>query len=156
VAEGADASALVHATAVVLAGRAALIRGPSGSGKSDLALRCLATPLEAIAPEVGSARARLLGDDQLRLVRQGGVLTAEAPATLAGLIEARGLGIVQVPAVAGPVPVALVVDIVAPGTLARLPETEQVTLLGIGLRRLALDAEAPSAPLKLLIALAKF
>src|SRR5258708_9931888 len=79
--------ALVHATSVAMRlgrnWRAVLLRGPSGSGKSDLALRLI------------EAGARLIADDQTVLVRQGEVVIAGPPARIAGLIEARGVGIVK-------------------------------------------------------------
>ena len=77
----------VHATCVALrAGRSwrgVLLRGPSGAGKSDLALRLV---------EGGG---RLVADDQTALVPQGSGLVASPPGTLAGLLEVRGVGIVD-------------------------------------------------------------
>ena len=73
----------VHATSVAMrqgrSWRAVLLRGPSGSGKSDLALRLI------------DAGARLIADDQTELVRAGKAVIASAPARIAGLIEARGM-----------------------------------------------------------------
>ena len=84
-----SASILLHATAVAIDGRAVLLRGPSGSGKSDLALRLI------------DAGARLVADDQSELSRRGDVLMVRAPATIAGLIEVRGLGILRLDALGG-------------------------------------------------------
>ena len=78
---------LIHATSVAVRTRgqwrAMLLRGPSGSGKSDLAVRLL------------QAGGRLLADDQTHLARRGGALIASPPPALAGLIEVRGVGIVE-------------------------------------------------------------
>ncbi|MDT8327804.1 MAG: serine kinase [Roseovarius sp.] len=89
---------MVHATCVAHAGRAALIRGAAGRGKSGLALHLMALG------------AGLVADDRTRLWRQGDQVFADAPASIAGRIEARGVGILQVPPV-GPQPLALVVDL---------------------------------------------
>ena len=59
---------LVHGTTVEIAGQAVLIRGPSGSGKSDLALRLI------------DGGAQLVADDQTELSPRDGRLVASAPA----------------------------------------------------------------------------
>jgi len=92
-----DGGLIVHASCVVANGRAALIRGQSGSGKSALALRLLALG------------AGLVADDRTHLRHERGMVLAEAPAAIRGLIEARGVGILNAPA-AGAAPLALVVD----------------------------------------------
>ncbi|WP_414903092.1 HPr kinase/phosphorylase [Sphingomonas flavalba] len=74
---------MVHATAVSIHGRGVLIEGRSGSGKSDLALRLI------------DRGALLVSDDQVLLTREGARLIATAPATIAGKIEVRGLGILD-------------------------------------------------------------
>src|SRR5689334_24249403 len=87
-----DATELVHGTCVALGRRAALLRGPSGAGKSDLALRFL-----ALSNEDGE-KALLVADDQVFVGSNGsGELVASAPPTIAGKIEVRGLGIIEVP-----------------------------------------------------------
>lgn len=108
---------VAHASAVAVAGRAVLIRGASGSGKSALALRMLALG------------ARLVADDRTRLWRAAGTVMAAAPDGIRGRIEARGVGILNAPA-SGPVPLALVVQMDAPAT-ARLPEPETAEILGV-------------------------
>src|SRR5215203_5858792 len=92
---------LVHATAVAIEGRAVLLRGPSGAGKSDLALRLI------------DAGARLVSDDQSALSRRGEVLIVAAAPAIAGLFEARGLGIVRLDALPE-APVALIADLAEP------------------------------------------
>jgi serine kinase of HPr protein (carbohydrate metabolism regulator) len=89
---------VVHATCVALEGRAALIRGAAGQGKSGLALQLIALG------------AGLVADDRTRLWREGDRLMADAPVTIRGRIEARGLGILHLPQT-GPAPLACVVDL---------------------------------------------
>jgi HPr kinase/phosphorylase len=99
-----------------VAGRGVLILGPSGSGKSSLAIAMMALG------------AGLVADDRVAVRREGPGLVAAAPAALAGLVEARGVGILRVPA-AGPTPLALAVDL-AEAPAARLPQWRKFALLG--------------------------
>ncbi len=131
----------LHATAVSIGGRAVLLTGPSGSGKSDLALRLI------------DRGAVLVADDRVGLTRDGDTVLAAPPATIAGLIEVRGVGIVAVPHVAG-IAVALVVDLAAPRD--RLPEPATRALCGVAVPVVALDPFAASAALKVERALAAF
>jgi serine kinase of HPr protein (carbohydrate metabolism regulator) len=140
---------LVHATAVAVGGDAVLIRGPSGSGKSDLALRCLAVAPCALIP----APAGLVADDQVRIERVGDRLRASAPPAIRDKLEVRGLGIVTVPAVPA-ADVVLIADLVSAAEIERLPEPmPPVRLLGIEVPVLRLAPFEPSAPIKLLMAL---
>ena len=145
---------LVHANCVALrppaklsagAWRAVLLRGPSGAGKSDLALRLI------------EAGGRLVADDQTRIVRYGEVLIASAPAALAGLLEVRGVGIVKlaVNQLLSRAPLSLMVDLVPPDRIERLPERTEEALLGINLPMLALAPFEASAAAKLRLALAQ-
>ena len=136
-----DASLLVHATAVAIAGRAILLRGPSGSGKSDLALRLI------------DAGAKLVADDQTALSREGAAVVARAPATIAGLIEARGIGILRVEALPA-APLALLVDLVPAERVERLPEPSCETILGLVIPKVAVAPFEASAAAKLRLALA--
>ena len=131
----------IHASCVAIAGRAVLIAGPSGSGKSDLALRLI---------DRGAA---LVSDDYTELRRSGGRVLARAPANIAGMIEVRGLGLLQLPAAAD-VPLCLYADLDA--APERLPEAETIWLAGEEIPRIALAALEPSAPLKLEWALVRF
>lgn len=140
---------LVHGTCVALGRRAALLRGGSGAGKSDLALRFLSLPAEA-----GLALS-LVADDQVEIAANGEqALIASAPATLAGKLEVRGLGIVTVPHLAE-ASLVLAVDLVEPGNVPRMPpETaETVSIAGVALPLLRLAPFEASAPLKLKMAL---
>lgn len=140
---------LVHATAVALGGRAALIRGPSGSGKSDLALRCLAMAPSALVP----LQAQLVSDDYVALARVGPRLLARAPDSIRGNIEVRGAGILRLDSIAE-AEVTLVAELVAADQVSRLPDPAPATdLLGITLPVLALAGFEASAPVKLLLAL---
>lgn len=131
---------LVHATSVEIGGHAILIRGPSGGGKSDLALRLI------------DGGAQLVADDQTRLAVEAGRLFASAPAALAGLLEVRGLGIVRL-AHRDRVPLALVVDLVAAQDVERLPDPGHAALLGILVPKLALAAFEVSAAAKVRLAM---
>lgn len=131
-----------HATTVALNDHALLLRGPSGAGKSALALRL-----------VHEAGAKLVADDQTVLsVDDGGRLVASPPATIKGTIEARGVGILDLPHVAR-APVALVVDLVAPDAVERLPDPPTETLLGVEIPRATLDPTDPATVSKLALAL---
>jgi HPr kinase/phosphorylase len=127
---------LIHATAVAIDGHAVLLRGPSGSGKSDLGLRLI------------DAGARLVSDDQSELWRRDGAIIARAPATIAGLIEVRGLGLFRLDALAE-APVALIAELVAPETVERLPVRRCETILGLAVPLVALAPFEASAAAKL-------
>jgi HPr kinase/phosphorylase len=131
---------LVHGTAVAIDGGVVLLRGPSGRGKSDLALRLI------------DAGARLVADDQVLLQRAGTQVLACAPTALAGLFEIRGLGIVKVDALAA-APLALIADLVLPDAVERLPERRVETILGLDLPLIALAPFEVSAAAKLRFAL---
>ena len=127
-------SALVHqASAVAIEGRALLIEGPPGSGKSSLALALI---------ERGAG---LIGDDAVTLTAADGVLIASAPPNIAGLLEVRGVGLVRLPP-APPAPVALIL-VLGGSPPQRLPETPlpMRVIAGIAMPVLAF-APGPIAP----------
>jgi len=131
-------SSTVHASAVLVGARAVLIRGPSGAGKSRLAL-------DLLAAGAGRLRfARLVGDDRLYLEGVGGRLLVRPAATLAGLIEVRGAGIMRLDYEPCAV-VGLVVDLGAEDA-ERLPEHRSTAVEGINLPRLAVATGAPALP----------
>ncbi len=141
------ASTFVHATSVAMkigrTWRAVLLRGPSGAGKSDMALRLI------------EAGARLIADDQTHLARRGRALIATPPPAIAGKIEVRGVGIVTLPRARrlARAPVALLVDLIPPERIERMPDTAREVLLDINLPRLALAPFEASAIVKLRLAL---
>ena len=129
----------LHASTVALDGRAVIISGPSGSGKSDLALRLL---------DRGFV---LVSDDQTVVKKDGERLIATAPPTIAGKLEVRGIGIVEMER-AENVPIALAVELTS--EIQRLPDdSRQRPILGISLPLVTIDAMTASAPSKVAIAL---
>lgn len=145
--DGGETSRLCHGTCVALAGRGVLIRGPSGSGKSDLALRLIDAP--GCGAGSSALTARLVADDQVQLTRVGDALMARAPDRLRNLIEIRGLGIVTVSS-EPEVQLAMVVDLMDGKAIERLPEAvQEAALLGVRLPLLRLDAFSASAPARL-------
>ena len=128
-------SETVHASTVSIGGRAVLIAGRPGSGKSDLALRLI------------DRGAILVSDDYTILTRSGDGLLASAPETIRGRIEVRGIGLIGMP-FENAVPVALIVTLDDP--VVRMPEPDQSrTLAGIALPLVALAAFEVSAPIKI-------
>lgn len=134
---------LVHATAIAIDGHALLLRGAAGSGKSDLALRLI------------DAGARLVADDQSELCRRGDSIIVCAPATIAGLFEVRGIGLFRLDALAE-APVALIVDLVPPDAIERLPTRQTATILGVVLPLIAVTPFEASVAAKLRLALGAF
>ena len=132
-------SETIHATTVAADGRAVLITGPSGSGKSDLALRLLDRGFT------------LVSDDQTIVRRSGDRLLASAPPTIAGKLEIRGIGIVDVETVQD-MPVALLVELTS--DIQRLPDdSRERPVLGVPVPLVSVDAMAASAASKVAVAL---
>jgi hypothetical protein len=134
---------VMQASAVVIGGRALLIEGPPGSGKSSLALALI------------DRGAGLLGDDAVTLARVGDRLIASPPPNIAGLLEVRGVGLVRM-AVAAPAPVALMLTL-GGAEPERLPATPlpQRMIAGIGVPVLPFDpgSIAPAARAEYALAL---
>lgn len=129
----------VHGTTVEIEGKAVLLRGPSGSGKSDLALRLI------------DRGALLVADDQTELSAKDGRLIASAPGSVAGLIEIRGVGILRLQHRPW-APLALVVDLVGADRVERLPSAAAASFLGLEVPLLHLAAFEASAPAKVRLA----
>jgi HPr kinase/phosphorylase len=132
----------IHATAVLVGGRAVLIRGPSGSGKSRLALALLQAEKTSSFGFI-----RLVADDRVLLEPASGRLLARPAPQLAGLIEVRGLGPRQMPY--EPVAVVGYVLDLAATDASRLPEesSRHVQIAGISLPRAAVVAGIDPFPL---------
>jgi serine kinase of HPr protein (carbohydrate metabolism regulator) len=132
-------SETAHASTVAVDGRAVLISGPSGSGKSDLALRLLDRGFT------------LVSDDQTIVRREGNRLIASAPPTIKGKLEIRGVGIVEMETVTD-VPVALYVELTS--EIVRLPDDRRERpVLGVNLPLISVDAQTASAASKVALAL---
>ncbi len=127
---------LLHATCVVVEGRGILITGPSGAGKSALALQLMALG------------ARLVADDQVALSLRDGALWAACPPTIRGMIEARGMGLLNADPVEG-AEVVLAVDLGQEETM-RLPPRREVSYLGRTVD-LVLGSQTPHFPAALLL-----
>lgn len=137
--------ATLHGTAVLLKSArfdpsAVFIRGSSGTGKSDLAFRLV---------EAGGV---LVSDDQVALEKRQEKLFANTIEAISGLLEVRGIGLLRYP-VAENARVRLVVDLVAREDVPRLPEWEEVDILGVLLPRLKLHSFDASAPQKVMKAM---
>ena len=128
-----------HASTVASEGRAVLITGPSGSGKSDLTLRLLDRGFT------------LVSDDQTIVKRQGDRLIASAPPSIAGKLEIRGIGIVEMETISD-VPVALIVELTS--EIQRLPDdSRERPVLGVPVPLVSIDAMTASAPSKVALGL---
>ena len=132
-------SETMHASTVASDGRAVLICGPSGSGKSDLVLRMLDRGFT------------LVSDDQTIVRREGERLIASPPPTIAGKLEIRGVGIVEME-YRSDVPVALLVELTR--DIQRLPDdARERPVCGVPLPLVSIDAMTASAASKVALAL---
>ncbi|HLW27422.1 MAG TPA: RNase adapter RapZ [Kiloniellales bacterium] len=133
----------LHATCVALptpsGPLALLLRGPSGTGKSGLALRLI--------DEGGW----LVADDQVEIVRRGERLVARPPATLSGVMEIRGFGLVEVPHLPE-APLGFAVDLLSRDAVDRLPEERHLEVLDLQLPLLQLDPDAAATTATLRLA----
>ncbi|OQW56101.1 MAG: serine kinase [Proteobacteria bacterium SG_bin9] len=134
----------IHASAVVCGTTGILIRGPSGSGKSQLAFDLILAGRAGQIPPV-----RLVGDDRVHLLRDGARVIVRPAEALRGLIEIRGLGIRSID-FAPEADVRLVVDLSAPdGERLPLPAALSVDLEGVTLPRLPVGAGYQPLPIVL-------
>jgi len=129
----------LHASTVASDGKAVLITGASGSGKSDLALRLI---------DGGFA---LVSDDRTVVKRNGDRLLAGSAPNIAGKLEIRGIGIVDVESVSD-IPVALIVELRS--DIERIPDDSRERLiLGVPVPLISIDAMTASAAAKVALAL---
>lgn len=127
----------VHGTGLRVDGVGVLLRGPSGTGKSDLALRLI------------DGGAQLVSDDQTLLENDSGKLRMRTNAVLEGLLEVRGVGIFPVSSTQDAT-LGLVVDLLGPkDRISRMPEKEFADILGVRVRRVQMHAFMASAPAKI-------
>jgi serine kinase of HPr protein (carbohydrate metabolism regulator) len=131
----------VHASCCAWGGLAVLLRGTPGSGKSDLALRLV------------DAGFRLVADDRVDLAAENGTVTASAPPALAGLIEVRSLGILQLDS-HGAARLGLLADLAPAAAIERMPEPATEEVLGVPLPVIRIDPSAASAVARVRAALA--
>lgn len=128
----------LHATCIAINRLGVLLRGPSGSGKSDIALRLIDQSTDAI----------LVADDRVDVNARDGGLYASAPGAIAGLLEVRGVGVMRVPHAAD-AKLALIVDLTDAANILRLPDVLFEEMLGVQLPRIRLAPFEASAPAKL-------
>ncbi|CAN5124086.1 HPr kinase/phosphatase C-terminal domain-containing protein [soil metagenome] len=139
-------SEMLHATTISIEDRAVMLCGVSGIGKSDLALRLI-------------DRGAVLVSDDYTLVKRSGSgvqarLLAAPPGTIAGRMEVRGIGLIDM-VYATDVPVALVVDLF--DVVDRMPETPLLrTIAGVDVPVMKIAPREASAPIKVELALKAF
>ena len=144
--------ALIHGTCLAIGGDGVLLLGAPGSGKSDLALRLIDAAGMGLS---GVARvARLVADDQVAIRRAEGRLIASAPQALAGKLEIRGIGIVDIAPQANAA-LRLAVRLTPAAEIERLPDLSQarMEILGIAIPLILIDPEKASAPTRIRAAL---
>ncbi len=134
----------IHASAVLIGAKAALIRGPAGSGKSRLVWDLIAAAAQGALPF-----ARLVADDRAHVERHSDRLLVRPPPALAGMIEIHGLGIRRVEFEPVAV-VGLIVDLAAEdGGRHPEPKATDDRIAGVALPRLAVAAGMTALPLVL-------
>jgi len=131
---------LLHATCVCINGKGVLIMGPSGFGKSDLALRLI------------DRGAVLVGDDYVEVHAVNGRLTADVPERIKGKLEVRGIGLCSFP-FQDSATINLIVRLGE--TVERFPQQLIEEVEGISIPQLRLNAYEASAPNKVELALAQ-
>jgi len=125
----------IHGTCVEVDGLGVLLRGPPGSGKSDLALRLI------------DEGARLVADDYTELSLKDATLIARPPEAIKDLIEVRGVGVLKIGA-ALQAELGIVIDLASISEVERLPEDETIDLLGLPVARFRLAPFEASATAK--------
>jgi serine kinase of HPr protein (carbohydrate metabolism regulator) len=129
----------IRGTCVAVDGRGVLLRGPSGGGKSDLALRLI------------DGGAHLVSDDYTDIDSRQGRLFASAPPEIRGMLEVRGLGVLRV-ASEPPVGLDVVIDLAATADTPRMPASDQLEILGVFVPIFRIAPFEASAPVKVRLA----
>ena len=133
---------VIHATLIRINGKGVLLKGKSGSGKSDLALRLLE-----------NKKAELVADDAVEISLQSGHIIGQAPQNLAGLLEVRGVGIVSYPYIEKSY-IDMVVELKSSiDEIERMPLMQKEVILGLEINKIDLYAKENSAPDKVIAAL---
>lgn len=140
----AEAGQAIHATCIVIGTKAILLRGPSGVGKTSLAIE-----LVQRAQHLGIFAA-FISDDRVFLSEANGSLIAAAPTTIQGLAELRGYGIITVPKLKK-APVALLLDFEPRADIERMPDSNELIceICSVKIKRQPLPQEDSSAALRL-------
>jgi serine kinase of HPr protein (carbohydrate metabolism regulator) len=125
----------VPGTCVEVEGLGVLFRGPTGSGKSDLALRLI------------DSGARLIADDYTEISIENATLIARAPQNIRDLLEVRGIGILKIGG-ALQTNLGVIIDLVTPEQVERRPEDQSEVLLGIHVPQFRLFPLEASGPAK--------
>lgn len=129
------------ATAVAIGARAVLIEGPPGSGKSTLAAKLI------------DRGAVLIGDDAITLRTKGSQLIASPPPNIAGKLELRNVGIIDLPSASATVALLLLLSSAAPRFVE---EAEARLLQGIAVPSLHFDPAIAAAAIRAEQALERF
>ena len=133
---------LMHATLVEMAGQGVLLAGKSASGKSDLAFRL-----------IENKKAVLVADDVVELRFQDGVIIGSAPLNLRGLLEIRGIGVIEFPYKDSTI-IKMVVHLQEDlPQMERMPKNRCENILGLEIPQIDLYAKESSAPDKVIAAL---
>jgi serine kinase of HPr protein (carbohydrate metabolism regulator) len=127
--------AKINGTCVSIGNAGVLIRGPSGAGKSDLALRLI------------DRGGTLVSDDYCEIEMKDGAIVLSPPATIAGQMEVRGLGILKT-AYRERAQLELVVDLTPNGEIERLPEKTMEEISGVKVAWMQVDPHHASADAK--------
>jgi HPr kinase/phosphorylase len=148
----AEERMVTHATCVAVGKYGVLIIGPPGAGKSDLALRLIDCAGRGSGTKLLAAR--LVSDDQTLILRRGTKLIGTAIQSIAGKLEIRGLGIVDVPHQAE-AQLSLAVQIEPASQIDRMPNASDrhCAFCGINLPEVSVDAASASAPARIRAAL---
>lgn len=120
----------IHASLIDINGKGVLIRGKSGSGKSDLALRF-----------IYEEKAKLVADDRVDIWVEDGIVKGKAPRELYGMLEIRGVGISVLDDIIEETNIDLVVDLVdSIDKIERMPEKEFLDILGVKIPKIDMFA----------------
>ena len=130
----------LHASCISINHHGILIKGPPGSGKSDLALRLI------------KKGGRLVADDRVIVKYHNNILLASPPILLVGLIEVRGIGIIKLDFQKS-CTISLVINLVKNESLPRLPRRQNFEIFGVNLPLIHLPAFEASSVAKVHLAL---